>query len=103
MAPVGFQAEGITLLTGMLRTGPGVSKAQAMGTRGHPDFPDPHTRIDALGVERQEADRLWEHQECIRLRIAWLFRQWGATEQPDCPAKEQNTPTPSSSHMTHSS
>ena len=72
MSGLGFQAEGINLLPSMLRATPRVRKAQAMGARGHPYFPDPHTRVDYLGVERHEAYRLWEHQERIRLGTLWL-------------------------------
>jgi hypothetical protein len=53
-----------------------------MEARGNPYVPDPHTRVDALGVEGYEAYRLWEHQERIRLGIAWLFGPREAGEQP---------------------
>ena len=99
MSRVGFQAEGINMLTDMLRATPRVRKAQAMEARGNPYFPDLHTRVDHLGVERHEAYRLWEHQERIRLGTVWLCGQWGAAEQSECPSKKQYEPTPSSLHV----
>jgi hypothetical protein len=77
----------------MLRTAPGVDKAQAMEARGNPYVPDSRTRINSLGVEGYEAYRLWEHQKRIRLGIAWLFGPRDATEQPEHPTKQQYEPT----------
>jgi len=98
LAQVSVQAEGIILLSGMLRTGPRVDHAQAMEARGHPDGPDPHPWVDSLGVECDEADRLGEYQERIRLGLARLCGHGGTAEEPECPAQQQEEPTPSSSH-----
>ena len=87
MSRVGFQTDGVNLLTDMLRAGPRVRKAQAMQARGNPYILDPHPRVDRVGIERYEAYRLWEHQERIRLSTVWLFGQWGTAEQPECPSK----------------
>src|SRR5215471_15348270 len=83
----------------MLRTGTGISKTQTMSARGHTDCTDSHTRVDALGIECQEADRIWQNQECIWLRIAWLLRPRSTAQQSECPAKEQHTPMPSLLHI----
>src|SRR6266446_1229255 len=69
---------------------------------GHPDGPDPHPWVDSLGVECDEADRLGEYQERIRLGLARLCGHGGTAEEPECPAQQQEEPTPSSSHGAHS-
>ena len=102
LAHVGVQAEGIILLSGMLWTGPCVDHAQAMDARGHPDGPDPHPRVDSLGVECDEADRLGEYQERIRLGLAGLCRHRGTAEETERPAHQQEEPTPLSLHVAHS-
>lgn len=73
MPRLGFQTEGLRLLASMLHTAPCVGKAQAMGTRGKPDVPDPDTRVEDLGIEPHKAYALWQHQARIRLRLAWLL------------------------------
>ena len=60
LAHVGIQAERIIRLSGMLRTWSRVDHAQAMETWSHPDGADPHPRVDRLGVECDEANRLRE-------------------------------------------
>jgi hypothetical protein len=102
LAHMGVQAEGIILLSGMLWTGPCVDHAQAMEARGHPDGPDPHPWVDSLGIECDEADRLGEYQARIWLGLAGLCGHRGTAEEPECPAQQQEEPTPSSLHMAHS-
>lgn len=98
MSRLDFQTEGVSLLTGMLRTTPRVGKTQAMGARGDLYFPDPHTRVEGLGIEGHEAYRLRQYQARIRLRTAWLLGQGDAAQQPECPSKQQHEPTQASSH-----
>jgi hypothetical protein len=86
LASVDVQAKGIILLPGVLHTGPRVDHAQTMEPRGHPEALDPYSRVNALGIKRDEADGLWEHQEGIRLRLVGLRREGNAAEQPECPA-----------------
>ena len=93
MSRLDFEADGVSLLASMLRTAPHIGKAQAMGARGDLYGPDPHPRVEGLGIEGHEAYRLWQHQARIRLRAAWLLGQGDAAQQPECPAKEQYAPT----------
>ncbi len=103
LAHVGVQAEGIILLSGMLWTGPRVDHTQAMEARSHPNGPDPHPRVDSLGVECDEADRLGEYQERIRLGLTGLCGQGGTAEGPEYLAQQQEEePTPSLLHVAHS-
>jgi hypothetical protein len=74
-----------------------------MQTGSHPDGPDPHPRVDRLGVECDEADRLGKYQERIWLGFAGLCGQGSTAEEPERPAQEQKAPTPpASSHVVHS-
>ena len=98
MSLLDFQAEGVSLLASMPRTAPHIGKAQAMGARGNLSFPNPHTRVEGLGIERHEAYRLWQHQARIRLSTAWLLGQGDAAQQPEGRSKEQYKPTYTSSH-----
>ena len=93
MSCLGFQTDGVNLLTDMLQASPRVRKAQAMGARGNPYILDPRPRVNTLCIERHEAYLLWEHQERIRLGIVWLFGQWRTAEQPEYPSKQQDEPT----------
>ena len=61
MSCLGFQTDGVNLLTDMLQASPRVRKAQAMGARGNPYILDPRPRVDTLCIERHEAYLLWEH------------------------------------------
>jgi hypothetical protein len=97
-----LEAKGIIRLPGMRCTASGVNKAQTMQARGNPYVLDPRPCINGLGVKGDEAYRLWQHNECIRLGIAWLFRPRDAAEQPECPAKQQYEPGQSSSHVARS-
>ena len=99
MSCLSFQAKWIIRLPSMWRTASSVYKAQAMEARGNPYILDPCTRINGLGIKGYEAYRLWQHDECIRLGIAWLFGPRDAAEQPKCPAKQQYKPRQSSSHV----
>jgi hypothetical protein len=86
LAHMGIQAEGIIRLSGMLRTWSRVDHAEAMETWSHPDSPDPHPRVDRLGVECDEANRLGEYQERIGLGLAGLCGQGSTAEEPERPA-----------------
>src|SRR5262249_32253194 len=87
LAHVGIQAEGIILLSSMLRTWSRVDHAEAMETWSHADGPDPHPRVDRLGVECNEADRLGKYQERIGLGLAGLCGQRSTAEEPERPAQ----------------
>ncbi len=93
MSCLGFQTEGANLLIDMLEAAPRVRKVQAMEARSNPDILDPRPWVDHMGIECHEADLLWEHQECIRLGIVWLFGQWDTTAQPEYPSEQQDEPT----------
>ena len=88
MSCLGFQTDGVNLLTDMLQASSRVRQAQAMGARGNPYIFDPRPRVDNLCIERHEAYLLWEHEERIRLGMVWLFGQWRTAEQPEYSSKQ---------------
>jgi hypothetical protein len=80
--------KGIMLLASMLRTVPGIGKAQSMRARSDLYFSNPQTWVDGLIIERHEAYRLWQHDACVRLCTAWLLGGGEATQQPVCTSKK---------------
>ena len=54
-----LKLKGIMLLASMLRTVPGIGKAQSMKARGDLYFSNPLTRVEGLIIERHEAYRVW--------------------------------------------
>ena len=63
-----LKAQGLMLLASMLRTVPGIDKAQSMQARSDLYFFNPLTRVEGLIIERHEAYRLRQHDARIRLR-----------------------------------
>jgi hypothetical protein len=55
----------------MLRTVPGIGKAQSMKARSDLNFSRPQTWVEGLIIERHEAYRLWQDDARVRLRTAW--------------------------------
>ena len=74
-----LKLKGIMLLASMLRTVPGIGKAQGMRAGGDLYFSDPQTRIEGLIIERHEAYRLWQYDARIRLCAVWLLGGGEAT------------------------
>ena len=83
-----LKLKGIMLLASMLRTVPGIGKAQSMRARSDLYFADPQTWVESLIIERHEAYGLWQHDTRVRLRTVWLLGRGKATQQPICTSKE---------------
>lgn len=66
-----FKLKGVILLASMLRTVPGIGKAQSMKARSDLNFSRPQTWVEGLIIERHEAYRLWQDDARVRLRTAW--------------------------------
>jgi len=64
--------KGVILLASMLRTVPGIGKAQSMQARSGLYFSNPQTRVEGLIIERHEAYRIWQYDTRVRLRTVWL-------------------------------
>jgi hypothetical protein len=94
LALLGLQTERRVLLLCMLLTGPYVDHAQAMATRSHPNGSGPHLRVDRLGVEGDEAHRLREDQEGIRLGLTGLCEEGCTAEEVECPDPEAEEKAP---------
>jgi hypothetical protein len=93
-----LKLQGVMLLAGVLRTVPGIGKAQGMRARSDLYFSDPQTWVEGLIVERYEAYRLGQYDTRVRLRTVGLLGWGEATQQPACPPKEEYAPTECSSH-----
>jgi hypothetical protein len=63
--------KGVILLASMLRTVPGIGKAQSMKARSDLYFFNPQTCVEGLVIERHEAYRLWQYDARVRLRTVW--------------------------------
>jgi hypothetical protein len=83
-----LKLKGIMLLASMLRTVPGIGKAQSMRARSNLYFSNPQTWVDGLIIEHHEAYRLWQHDACVRLCTARLLGGGEATQQPVCTSKK---------------
>ena len=68
-----LKLKGVMLLDSMLRTVPGIGKAQSMRARSDLYFSNPQTWVQSLIIERHEAYRLWQYDARIRLRTVWLL------------------------------
>jgi hypothetical protein len=66
-----FKLKGVILLASMLRTVPGIGKAQSMKARSDLYFFNPQTCVEGLVIERHEAYRLWQYDARVRLRTVW--------------------------------
>jgi hypothetical protein len=98
MSRLDLKLKGGILLASMLRTVPGISKAQSMKARSDLYFSNPQTWVEGLIIECHEAYRLWQYDACVRLRTVWLFGGGEATQQPVRPSKKEYEPTECSSH-----
>jgi hypothetical protein len=75
-----FKLQGVILLASMLRTVPGIGKAQSMQARSDPYFSKPQTWVEGLIIECHEAYRLWQYDARVRLRTVWWLGGGKATQ-----------------------